>query len=80
MALPLSEELERPLDEVLVELEHPAVPGVGIDDEPAVRESSIEGRHRQGKRSLGEPPRSDERPDDRPAAGAGTDPFEWLRT
>src|SRR5207248_573473 len=46
----LSEELESPLDEVLVELEHPAVPGVGVDDELAVRESSIEldgviGRH-----------------------------------
>jgi hypothetical protein len=27
---PLSEELDGPLDEVLVELEHPAVPGVGI--------------------------------------------------
>ena len=38
----LSEKLESPLDEVLVELEHPAVPGVGIDDELAVRESSIE--------------------------------------
>src|SRR5512132_1541268 len=40
--VPLSEELESPLDEVLVELEHPAVPGVGIDDELAVRESSVE--------------------------------------
>ena len=42
MARELSEELESPLDEVLVELEHPAVPGVGIEDELAVRESSIE--------------------------------------
>jgi hypothetical protein len=33
----VSEKLERPLDEVLVELEHPAVPGVGIQDELAVR-------------------------------------------
>src|SRR5215216_8029697 len=46
----LSEKLERPLDEVLVELEHPAVPGVGIQDELAVRESPSEvdgvaGRH-----------------------------------
>src|SRR5215218_11342001 len=38
----LSEKLESPLDEVLVELEHPAVPGVGIQDELAVGESSIE--------------------------------------
>src|SRR5947207_1945794 len=37
-----SEKFESPLDEVLVELEHPAVPGVGIEDELAVRESSIE--------------------------------------
>src|SRR5687768_3883561 len=46
----LSEELERPRDEVLVELEHPAVPGVEIEDEVAVRESLSEvdgvvGRH-----------------------------------
>src|SRR5215218_9097184 len=46
----LSEKLERSLDEVLVELEHPAVPGVGIEDELAVRKSLIEvdgvlGRH-----------------------------------
>src|SRR5215211_8723642 len=34
--------LEGPLDEVLVELEHPAVPGVAIEDELTVRESSIE--------------------------------------
>jgi hypothetical protein len=40
--VPLSEELESPLDEVLVELEHAAVPGVGIDNELAVRESSVE--------------------------------------
>jgi Transposase DDE domain len=44
------EELEGALDEVLVELEHTAVPGVGVEDELAVRESSIEvdgvlGRH-----------------------------------
>jgi hypothetical protein len=32
----LSQELERSLDEVPVKLEHAAVPGVGIDDEPAV--------------------------------------------
>src|SRR5215204_2377304 len=38
----VSEELERSLDEVLVELEHPAVPGVGIEDELTVRESSVE--------------------------------------
>ena len=38
----LSEKLESPLDEVLVELEHPAVPGVGIEDELAVRESPVE--------------------------------------
>src|SRR5687767_7909643 len=37
-----SQELEGPLDEVLVELEHPAVPGVGVDDELAVRESPVE--------------------------------------
>src|SRR5687767_11063904 len=37
-----SQELEGPLDEVLVELEHAAVPGVGIEDELAVRESSVE--------------------------------------
>src|SRR5215208_7260252 len=37
-----SQKLQCPLDEVLVELEHPAVPGVGVDDELAVRESSIE--------------------------------------
>src|ERR687898_756890 len=42
MTVPLSEELQSPFDEVLVELEHPAVPGVGIDDELAVRESSVE--------------------------------------
>src|SRR5215212_8799770 len=36
MTVPLSEELESPLDEVLVELEHAALPGVGIDDELAV--------------------------------------------
>src|SRR5919108_2622080 len=42
MTVPLSEELESPLDEVLVELEHAAVAGVGIDDELAVRESSVE--------------------------------------
>src|SRR5215216_1450424 len=42
MTVPPLEELESPLDEVLVELEHPAVPGVGIDDELAVRESSVE--------------------------------------
>src|SRR5215217_4738849 len=34
-----SEKLERSLDEVLVELEHPAVPGVGVEDEVAVGES-----------------------------------------
>src|SRR5215204_4242768 len=38
----VSEELESALHEVLVELEHPAVPGVGVDDELTVRESSIE--------------------------------------
>src|SRR5215217_8606397 len=38
----LSEKLESLLDEVLVELEHPAVPGVGIEDELAARESSVE--------------------------------------
>jgi hypothetical protein len=38
----LSEKLERPLDEVLVELEDPAVPGVGIEDELAVGESLVE--------------------------------------
>src|SRR5215207_10808655 len=42
MTVPLLEELERPLDLVLVELEHAAVPRVGIDDELAVRESSVE--------------------------------------
>ena len=31
----LSEKLQSPLDEVIVELEHPAVPGVGIEDELA---------------------------------------------
>src|SRR2546423_812493 len=36
------EELEGPLDEVVVELKHAAVPGVGIEDELAVRESSAE--------------------------------------
>jgi Enoyl-(Acyl carrier protein) reductase len=36
------EELESALDEVLVELEHPAVPGVGIEDELAVWESLVE--------------------------------------
>src|SRR5215208_6667715 len=35
----VSEELERSLDEVLVELEYPAVPGVGVEDEVAVGES-----------------------------------------
>src|SRR5829696_8186998 len=38
----VSEELESPLDEVLVVLEHPAVPGVGIEDELAVWEASLE--------------------------------------
>src|SRR5438105_4440086 len=38
----LSEKLQSPLDEVLVELEHAAVPGVGIEDELAVRESPVE--------------------------------------
>src|SRR6187200_3602641 len=38
----ISEKLESPLDEVLLELEYAAVPGVGIDDESAVRESSVE--------------------------------------
>src|SRR5215208_7840127 len=42
MTVPPLEELESALDEVLVELEHPAVPGVGIDDELAVRESPVE--------------------------------------
>src|ERR687898_1355031 len=42
MTVPLSEELESPLDEVVVELEPPAVPGVGIDHELAIRESSVE--------------------------------------
>src|SRR5215208_1676890 len=37
-----SYELEGPLDDVRVELEDPAVPGVGIEDEPAVRESPVE--------------------------------------
>src|SRR5881398_2147277 len=37
-----SQELESALDEVLVELEHPAVPGVGIEHELAVGQSSIE--------------------------------------
>src|SRR4029450_5575421 len=46
----LSEKLESPLDEVLVELEDPAVPGVGIEEEVAVGESLSEvdgvlGRH-----------------------------------
>jgi hypothetical protein len=41
MTLPLSEELQSPLDEVLVELEDAAVAGVGIDDELAVGESSV---------------------------------------
>src|SRR3954466_15603405 len=50
MTVPRSEELEGPLDEVLVELEHAAVPGVGVDEELAVGESSVEvdgvlGRH-----------------------------------
>src|SRR5215216_7385490 len=45
-----SQELQSPLDEVLVELEHPAVAGVGVEDELAVAESSVEvdgvlGRH-----------------------------------
>jgi hypothetical protein len=48
----LSEKLERPLDEVLVELEHPAVPGVGIEDELAARESSIEVDGVQGRHHL----------------------------
>jgi hypothetical protein len=38
----LSEKLESPLDEVIVELEHAAVPGVGIEDELAVGESPVE--------------------------------------
>src|SRR5215204_5077428 len=38
----MSEKLESPLDEVLVELEYAAVCGVGIDDELAVGESSVE--------------------------------------
>src|SRR5207245_7066916 len=38
----LSEKLQGPLDEVLVELEHAAVPGVGIEDELAVREPPVE--------------------------------------
>src|SRR3954466_4659137 len=42
MTVPRSEELEGPLDEVLVELEHAAVPGVGVDDELAVGQSSVE--------------------------------------
>src|SRR3954449_12367439 len=42
MTVSLSEERESALDEVLVELEHPTVPGVGIDDDLAVRESSVE--------------------------------------
>jgi hypothetical protein len=37
-----SEKPEGPLNEVLMELEHAAVTGVGIDDELAVRESPIE--------------------------------------
>jgi hypothetical protein len=45
------------LTKLLVELEHRAVPGVGIDDELAVRESSIEvdgvlGGHHLGRREL----------------------------
>jgi hypothetical protein len=36
MTAPLSQELQSPLDEVLVELEHAAVPGVGIAEELAV--------------------------------------------
>jgi hypothetical protein len=42
MTVSLSEEFQDPLDEVLVQLEHTAVPSVGIDDELAVGESSIE--------------------------------------
>jgi hypothetical protein len=42
MTVSLSEELQDPLDEVLVQLEHTAVRSVGIDDELAVGESSIE--------------------------------------
>src|SRR3954470_11195500 len=42
MTVPPLEELESALDEVLVELEHPAVPSVGVDDELAVGESSVE--------------------------------------
>src|SRR3954469_24961359 len=42
MTVPSSEELDGPLDEVLVELEHAAVPGVGVDDELAVGESLVE--------------------------------------
>ena len=38
----LLEKLESPFDEVLVELEHPAVPGVGIDDELAIGEPPVE--------------------------------------
>ena len=34
--------LQSPLDEVVVELEHPAVPGVGIEDEVAVGEPPLE--------------------------------------
>jgi hypothetical protein len=50
MTVALSEEIQSPLDEVLVELEHPTVPGIGIDDQLAVGESSVEvdgvlGRH-----------------------------------
>jgi hypothetical protein len=33
---------EPALDEILVELEDPAVPGVGIDDELAVRQPPVE--------------------------------------
>jgi hypothetical protein len=39
---PLSKELESTLDEVLVGLEDAAVAGVGIDDELAVQETSVE--------------------------------------
>jgi hypothetical protein len=42
MTVPLSEKFESPLDEVSMELEQAAVRGVGIDDELAVGESSVE--------------------------------------
>src|SRR5918993_3822297 len=42
MTVDLSKELKSQLDEVLVELEHPTVPGVGIEDQLAAGESSVE--------------------------------------